>query len=84
MNQRFAYPQTQLPNKFHSKALGLLPEHETFRGWGFRGLGFRVLCSWSLSITKGPRIGLHGVSRTLTWRFMGSYKYGYKSPNMGY
>ena len=20
----------------------------------------------------------------LTWRFMGSYKWGYKSPNMGY
>ena len=20
----------------------------------------------------------------LTWRFMGGYKYGYKSPNMGY
>ena len=25
-----------------------------------------------------------GVSQDLTWRFMGSYKWAYKSPNMGY
>ena len=39
--------------------------------------GFKGFCA----VRAGARTTHHGLS---TWRFMGSYKWGYKSPSMGY
>ena len=58
-----------------------------FRVWVYRvftrvPLGF--LRAWGCAAPMMlPRVS--NVSRKgFTWRFMGSYKWGYKSPNMGY
>ena len=44
-------------------------------------MGTRAECqSLQTTMQSPPYLEFLGV----TWRFMGSYKWGYKSPNMGY
>ena len=53
------------------------------RGLGFRGLGFRDyvhICVYQAAAVSLVSPESHGF----TWRFMGSYRWGYGSPNMGY
>ena len=51
------------------------------------GPGLLYTCAFRKNVGTPP--GLSTVSSTIqvrsdTWRFMGSYKWGYKSPNVGY
>ena len=66
-------------------------------GFGVQVLGFFLFLSpvfrsqsvhrqnayWAETLCEGPG-GRDSLPDTTTWRFMGSYKWSYKSPDIGY